>query len=83
MKKYTDNSYLELPVFHCEKCNFYVTGESEIKIKKKTELIYKEKHWGNNNLWDAKDAIKNNYTDIHSQGKKDIGFHNTNIVNRI
>ncbi len=70
MQKYTNNSYLELPVFRCEKCNFYVTGESEIEIRRKTESIYKEKHWGDNNLWDAKYAIKSNYTDIHSQGKK-------------
>ncbi len=68
MKKYTDNSYLKLPVFHCEKCTFYVTGESE--IAKHIESIYKDKHWGENNSWSAKDAIKNNYDDVKSQGKK-------------
>ena len=68
MKKYTDTSYLKLPVFHCEKCTFYVTGESE--IAKHVESTYKDKHWGENNLWSAKDAIKNNYDDVKSQGKK-------------
>ena len=70
MKKYTDNSYLELPVFQCEKCDLYVTGESENEIAEKTKSIYKEKHWGANNLWDAENAIKENYTDIDSKGKK-------------
>ena len=70
MNKYTDNSYLELPVFQCKKCNFYVTGESEKEVVEKTKLIYDKKYWGENNLWDAKTAIKSNYTDIDSQGKR-------------
>ena len=70
MKKYTNNSYLELPVFQCEKCNLYVTGQSEIEITEKTKLIYEDKHWGDNNLWDAKDALKDNFSDIDSQGKR-------------
>ncbi len=70
MEKFASNSYLKLPVFQCKKCNLYVTGESEIEIKEKTKSIYQEKHWGGNNLWDAKNAIKSNYTDIDSQGKR-------------
>ena len=70
MDKYTDNSYLELPVFQCKKCNLYVTGKSEKEVIEKTKLIYNKKHWGENNLWDAKTAIKSNYTDIDSQGKR-------------
>jgi 2-polyprenyl-3-methyl-5-hydroxy-6-metoxy-1,4-benzoquinol methylase len=70
MKKYKDNSYLELPIFQCEKCNLYVSGELEKDVIEKTKLIYNKKHWGENNLWDAKIAIKSNYTDIDSQGKK-------------
>ena len=70
MNKYTDTSYLELPVFQCKKCNFYVTGESEKEVVEKTKLIYDKKYWGENNLWDAKTAIKSNYTDIDSQGKR-------------
>ncbi len=70
MKKFMNESYLELPVFHCEKCDLYVTGESEIKVTEKTKMIYKKKYWGENNLWDAKEIIKNNYTDLDSQGKR-------------
>ena len=70
MNKYTDNSFLELPVFQCKKCNLYVTGKSEKEVIEKTKLIYNKKHWGENNLWDAKTAIKSNYTDIDSQGKR-------------
>jgi len=70
MDKYTDNSYLKLPVFQCKKCNLYVTGKSEKEVIEKTKLIYNKKHWGENNLWDAKTAIKSNYTDINSQGKR-------------
>ena len=70
MNKYTDTSYLELPVFQCKKCNFYVTGESEKEVVEKTKLIYNRIHWGENNSWDAKTAINNNYTDIKSQSKR-------------
>lgn len=70
MEKYLEKSYLDLPVFRCKKCDFFVTGESELEILEKTESIYKNKHWGENNLWDAKTAINSNYTDIDSQGKK-------------
>ncbi|WP_179371822.1 class I SAM-dependent methyltransferase [Nitrosopumilus ureiphilus] len=70
MTKFINDSYLKLPVFQCKKCNLYVTGESEIEIEEKTKSIYLEKHWGQNNLWDATNAIKNNYTDIDSQGKR-------------
>ena len=70
MKKFVEESYLELPVFHCEKCELYVTGESEIEIAEKTKMIYQKKYWGENNLWDAKEIIENNYTDLDSQGKR-------------
>lgn len=70
MEKFTESSYLELPVYQCKKCNLYVTGESESEIKEKTKLIYQKKHWGKDNLWDAEMAIKSDYTDIDSQGKK-------------
>ncbi len=70
MNKYTDNSFLELPVFQCKKCNLYVTGEVESEVIKKTKSIYNKEFWGENNLWDAKTLIENNYADIDSQGKK-------------
>lgn len=68
--KYTENSYLELPIFQCKKCGLYVTGESESEIVEKTTKIYRKKHWGEGNLWDAKEGIETNYNDIDSQGKR-------------
>lgn len=70
IEKYTKNSYLELPTFQCKKCGLYVTGDSESKIIEKTTEIYQKKHWGKDNLWDAKKLIETNYSDIESQGKK-------------
>lgn len=70
MERFSEKSYLELPVFHCKKCNLFVTGESKSEILEKTQSIYQDKHWGENNLWDAKTAINSNYTDVDSQGKK-------------
>ena len=69
MKKFRNESYLELPVFNCVKCGLYVTGESEIEVSEKTRKIYGEKYWGENNLWDAKEIIEDDYTDLDSQGK--------------
>ena len=68
--KYTESSYLELPIFQCKKCGLYVTGESEIEIVEKTTKIYREKYWGKGNLWNAEEGIKSNYNDVESQGKK-------------
>jgi 2-polyprenyl-3-methyl-5-hydroxy-6-metoxy-1,4-benzoquinol methylase len=67
---YTKTSYLELPTFHCRKCNLIVTGDNESEIITKTNQIYKQKHWGKGNLWDAENAIRSDYTDSDSQGKK-------------
>ncbi len=68
--KYTENSYLELPTFQCKKCGLYITGKSESEIVEKTTKIYRKKHWGKGNLWDAKEGIETNYNDIDSQGKR-------------
>ena len=70
LEKYANNSYLELPVFHCKKCDLYVTGSSADQVREKTIQIYKEKFWGKDNGWDATKIIESNFTDIDSQGKK-------------
>jgi len=70
IEKYSEESYLELPTFQCKKCGLYVTGDSESKIIEKTTEIYQKKHWGKDNLWDAKKLIETNYNDIESQGKR-------------
>ncbi len=67
INKYTNNSFLELPVFHCKKCNLYVTGESINEIEEKTKLIYKKEFWGE---WNTETLMKNNYTDVDSQGRR-------------
>lgn len=70
VEKFTDNSYLNLPTFRCNTCGLFVTGDLEQKIIENTIKIYNEKHWGKENLWDAETAIKSDYIDIDSQGKK-------------
>ena len=67
MYKFTDDSYLDLPVFQCKKCNFFVTGESIYEIEEKIIPLYKKDFWVKEG--DSKTIIENNYTDIDSQGK--------------
>ena len=64
------NPYLKLPTFRCKNCDLTVTGNNELEIKNQTEKIYKQKHWGDGNLWDAEKAIDSNYTDEESLGRK-------------
>ena len=59
-------SYLKLPTYRCNNCDLVVTGNNELEIRNQTEKIYKQKHWGDGNLWDAKKAIDSNYTDDDS-----------------
>ena len=67
---HSDTSYLKLPTFRCNNCDLIVTGNNELEIKSQTEKIYKQKHWGDGNLWDAERSIDSNYTDEESLGKK-------------
>ena len=66
----SETSYLRLPTYRCNNCDLVVTGNNELEIREKTEKIYKQKHWGEGNLWYAKKAIDSNYTDNDSLGKK-------------
>ena len=65
-EKYSENSNLEMPVYFCKNCNYYVTGESEIEIKQKLDKLYSGSYW---NERKAKYSIESNYTDIDSMGK--------------
>lgn len=70
VESFCDNSFLRLPVFFCDNCNVYFSGESEILMKEKCNDIYSNEFWGNENIWDAKKIIENNYHDDDSIGKK-------------
>ena len=66
MKIYQNNSYLKLPIYFCKNCKLYVTGETEIEIKEKTDQLYKKSYWDERLL---EKIINSDYTDNDSQGK--------------
>lgn len=70
MGLYIQKSFLTLPVFNCSNCNFHITGETPQQRHEFSKKIYESKHWGENNIWDAKTSINSDYNDTESQGKK-------------
>ena len=66
MEVYQDDSYLKLPIYFCKNCKLYVTGETEIETKEKTEQLYKKSYWDERS---SEESINSDYTDIDSQGK--------------
>ena len=70
LENYCDNSFLNLPVFYCKSCFVHVSGNSEDMMRNNCKEIYQKKFWGNNNLWDAKKIIENDYQDNDSKSKK-------------
>ena len=70
METFSKSSFLEVPVFFCENCYVYFSGNSENEMKDKCIEVYSKEFWGENNLWDAKKIIESNYQDDESQGKK-------------
>ena len=67
LKLYSDDSYFSLPVFLCESCGLYVTGNSEIDIKNKIESLYKGEYWKEE---EVKSYLDTNFTDPDSFAKK-------------
>jgi 2-polyprenyl-3-methyl-5-hydroxy-6-metoxy-1,4-benzoquinol methylase len=67
LSEYSKNSYMRLPVYLCNVCGMYITGKNEDEIKKRCSEIYKKEYWDGRG---AEEAIKTNYSDINSQGKK-------------
>lgn len=65
--EYSKDSYMKLPVYFCSKCGIYVTGRNEAEIKNRSIEIYKKEYW---NEREAEKAIKTNYSDVNSQGKR-------------
>lgn len=65
--EYAKNSGLGLPVYRCDNCGLYVTGNSEITVKEKTHKLYEKTYWDKRN---SELSIGANYTDQDSQGKR-------------
>jgi 2-polyprenyl-3-methyl-5-hydroxy-6-metoxy-1,4-benzoquinol methylase len=66
LKEYSKDSNLKLPVYSCENCNHFVTGESKIEVEEKLKKLYSGSYW---NERKAEYSIESNYTDVDSLGK--------------
>ena len=75
---YKKKSYLELPVNYCKNCNLYINGNSKEQVREKVSNMYKENYWNERN---SETSINSEYTDVDSQGKEEIGYHNFHIQN--
>ena len=64
---YKEMSNLELPVFHCDKCGLFVTGDSIDKISEKVSTIYKKSYWDERT---SEKSINSKYSDEDSEGKR-------------
>ncbi len=67
LENYSENSNLEMPVFFCNKCNYYVTGNSENETNEKLNKLYSGQYWDERK---AINSIESNYTDIESLSKR-------------
>jgi len=65
--EYSKDSYMKLPIYFCSICGMYITGRNEEEIKNRSIEIYKKEYWDKR---EAEEAIRTNYSDINSQGKK-------------
>src|SRR3989344_814464 len=69
--KYVETSYLNLPIFRCQNCKIYVTGNSIDEIKKAIAEQYSKKFWDHQyNYYKIDFSRKSDYTDIISHGKR-------------
>lgn len=66
--EYTPTSYLNLPVYYCDNCDLYATGNSENEIKSKLIENYKEAKWVGDESYQF--MLRSNYADRESLGKK-------------
>lgn len=58
--KYSNSSYLGLPVYCCKNCELYVTGSSENEIRQLSEKLYQDEYWRERK---SIDSIDSNYED--------------------
>ncbi len=66
--EYCPTSYLNLPVYYCDNCDLYATGNSEDEVKTKLIENYQEAKWVGDEGYQV--MLKSNYTDEQSLGKK-------------
>lgn len=67
--EYASTSYLNLPVYYCDNCNLYATGNSEDEIKAKLIQYFQEGKWcEGDEIYQI--MLRSNYTDAESLGKK-------------
>ena len=64
---FSNNSNLDMSVYYCNKCNYYVTGNSQKEVNEKLVKLYSGQYWDERK---AKNSIESNYTDIDSLSKK-------------
>ena len=69
LKLYTKDSYLHVPVFFCNNCNLYISGDSEENLSRKIKEFYANSYWDKKDI-STEEAIKSNYSDTNSQGKR-------------
>ena len=50
VKKFCKDSFLEVPVFHCNSCNVLFSGDSIDVMREKSTVGNERKFWGNDNL---------------------------------
>lgn len=68
VNEYAGTSYMNLPVYYCEKCDLYATGDSEIEIKRKLKENYQESQWIGTDHYAI--MLQSDYSDPESLGKK-------------
>ncbi|TAK16884.1 MAG: class I SAM-dependent methyltransferase [Nitrosarchaeum sp.] len=65
--QFSENSYMELPVYVCKECKLFVTGTSESEVREKANLLYKKEYW---NGLKSEESLTSDFTNIDSQGKR-------------
>lgn len=65
--QFSENSYMELPVYMCKECKLFVTGTSEAEVREKANLLYKKEYW---NGLKSEESLTSDFTNIDSQGKR-------------
>jgi len=62
----SDNSYFEIPTYHCKNCKLFVTGNDENELRKKIEKLYQGDYWTER---ESEKSINSYFSDEISQGK--------------
>jgi len=64
-KFYAHNNSLDLPMYICQDCHLYVTGESSTEIETKVSNYYDREFWDNA----RKEGLHDDYSDSYSRGR--------------